>query len=493
MKRLRGLAPAAALALAAFLAYGGPRLFRLGFYHDDWWFLSVLRFSAPDFSGRLGGLLADSQVLLLRPLDAPALAGLFSLFGTEPLGWQAAALTACLFVALGARRLLVLYGASEGVALVGAVLALAYPNKEGAMFWPMAAIVPFSFAFFVWASVHHIEWVKDGRRWRLRAAGVCLLASLAFYDQSFFQAAAWALLPFAAEGERRRRSVQGLATAAGVVALFAVYKFVVVPRVFGVVFNKPLILTVTNALWVSFRALESCFGWRLFASAAGAVAAALRSAPFAAVAALALPWAALRAADRGPGAEPGAVRRLASFGAALWVLGYLPIMVSDYRPTPFSHMNRINYVPAFGLALAAASVALSGAHRRRWEALGATLAGFFLAAHVGFAGYWAEAAGYSEAARRIVQARLSAWPADAVLLFNQPTLMVGRRAPLFLASWDATGAVRVWTGDASREADSLRPGVRFLPAGVAISERLLPYAHVRVLDLRSQSLVPLNP
>lgn len=491
MTRLRAWAPAAVLVLGVLLAYGGPLALRLGFYHDDWWFLSVLHFAPGGFAGRLSALLADSRTLLLRPLDAPALAGLYTLFGVAPLGWQAAVAASVAAGAFGAERLLRLYGAPPRLALLGALLALAYPNKEGAMFWPMAGIVAASFSLFVWATVHHVEWVKDGDRRRLAASAACLAASLGFYDQSFFQTAAWALLPFAAAGDRRRRLAQGLALAAAVTVLFAAYKFVVVPKVFGVVFNKTLVLDPRNAAVVLARGLWASLGWEMAASALGAAWALFVLHPLVACAAAALPWAVRRFWPEGPDAEPGAARRLALFGGALFFLGYLPIMVSDYRPTPFSHMNRINYVPAFGLALAAAAAALGGPRRGLRTAAFAGLASLCLAAHGGFAGYWAESRLWQERARAAVLAKRSEWPAGTTLLFNQPTLMVGRRAPVFLASWDSTGAVRVWTGDASRTADALRPGARLSAEGVHLSQRLFRFDDVRVLDVGAGSIGPM--
>lgn len=493
MNRWRPWAPAALLAAGTFFAYGGPLLFRLGFYTDDWWFLSVMRFAPPGFSGALGALLTESKALLLRPFDGPLIAALYSLFGLSPLGWQCATMLAVFAVALGAERLLRLCGAPPAVALLGAILALAFPNKDGAMFWPMAGIIPVSLAFFVWATVFHAEWVREGGRGRLAASTGCLLVSLGFYDQSFFQFAAWALLPPAPGPEGRRRSIQGLGAAAALTVLFAAYKFVVVPRIFDVVFNKSVVLSPLNSAIVVLRAIEASLGPRLAASALGAAAVSLLTNTLTAAAAFGLPWMVHRLWPEEPEAPPGVARRLAFFGLALFWLGYLPIMVSNYRPTPLTHENRINFVPSLGLALAAASLALSGARRFVWRRAGAALAGVCLAAHAGFAGYWAEAAKIQDDIRRVVEQKAADWPADTVLLIRQRELYIGGHAPLFTASWDATGAVRLWTGDGKRSADALRPGVGFFPGGVVISQRLLAYDKVRVLDLEARSIAPLTP
>lgn len=489
MNRLRPWLPALVLGLGTVLAYGGPLLLRLGFYHDDWWFLSVMRFGAPGFVGRVSALLADGGTLYLRPFDAPLWSVLYGLFGLTPWGWQAVTLLTALAAALGAERLLRAYGASPRVAVLGALTALAYPTKDSALFWPLADVVPASFACFLWATVLHVEWVRDGRKGSLAGAGGLLLLSLGLYDQSFFQFGAWALPPRQEGPEARRRTFQGLATAVAVTAAFSLYKFVLVPRVFGVAFNKTLVLSLKNAIVVSVRALETAVGWRMLQGCLTAASEAFLHHPVTAVAAVALPWAVLRFADGGITAVPGRARRLAQFGAALFVLGYLPIMVSDYRPTPFTHMNRINYAPTWGLVLAAAALALDGARRERWERAGAAFGSLFLAAHVGFAAYWAESWVIQERVRRTVVERLADWPAGTTLLFRQPALLVGGHAPTFLASWDATGAVKLWTGDQTRTADSLRPGVRLVPEGVSISQRVYSFDQVRILDVMGGAIV----
>lgn len=493
MTRLKAWAPGAVLLAGSLVAFGGPLLWKLGFYHDDWWFLSVMRFSPEGFRGRLGALLADGGTLHLRPLDAPLWSALYGLFGLDPWGWQAATLLMALATAFGVERLLRAYGVAPRAALVGALAALAYPTKDAALFWPLADVVPASFACFVWATVLNASWVRAGGRGALAGSAGLLLVSLGFYDQSFFQFLAWALPPKADTPEKRRRVLLGLAAAAAATALFALYKFVLVPRLFGVAFNKTLVLSLSNAFLVAVRALETSLGWRTLSAAGEAAYEALRSNTLTALAGLALPWAALRLGEGGTGGAPGAARRLACFGAALFALGYLPIMVSDYTPTPFTHMNRINYAPTLGLVLAAAALSVEGSRRLLWERAGAALCGLFLAAHAGFAGYWAESWRWQLRARDAVVARLADWPAGTTLLFQQPTLMVGRRAPLFLASWDSTGAVKLWTGDASRTADALRPGSRIHPDGVVISERAFRFDQVRLLDVATGRLGRIAP
>ncbi|MBI3298361.1 MAG: hypothetical protein HYZ75_09380 [Elusimicrobia bacterium] len=492
---MTGVGPRTALflAAAAFLAYGGPLIAELGFYHDDWWFLSVMRFAPDGFAARLAALLKDSPSLHFRPLDAPLLAGLYTTFGLAPLGWQAAALAANLAAAWAGALVLAEYGAGPRAAALGAVFALSYPNKDAALFWPMTVIIPTSWALFLFATLAHLDWVKRGRRASLGASALLLLLSLSFYDQSLFQFLAWTVLPEAAEGEARRRSRAGLAAAAGAAALVLFYRFFVVRQVFGVEYNKQLLLSPVNALLVGLRALETSFGWRIVKGALLGARDGLAAAPLTALAAAALPWGAWKLLPEGPEAAGARARRLALFGAALFVLGYLPIALSDYRPTPLTHMNRINLVPVGGLALAGAALAMAGARRRRWALAGTAACSLFMAAHVGFAGYWAESARIQASARALLLSNLGLAPPDATLLIGWPGFYVGQRAPLLLASWDATGAVRVWTGDRSREADVLRPDVVFVPEGVSISGRVLPYPSVRVLDVEKAMVLTVSP
>lgn len=480
------------LAAAAFLAYGGPLITRLGFYHDDWWFLNVMFFAPDGFGPRLAALLKDTQIFHFRPLDAPIIAALYSAFGLEPLGWQSASLVANLACALAAWRILALFGAGPRTAVLGALLALVYPNKDAAAFWPTTVIIPSSYALFLGGYLAHLDWVRNARRSSLALASLCVLCSLAIYEQSLFQLAAWAITPEPPDGVKRRRLIEGLGVAAATAAAFLAYKFLLVPRLWGVSYNKPVILSISNFIVVSLRALESSFGWRLALSVGKALLAAFREQPVTAVMAAALPWAAWTLFPEGEPAADGRAKRLALLGGALFILGYLPFTVSDYRPTPLTHMNRINMVPAGGLALAAAAAAL-GSRRRLAQSVGAALVSVFLAAHVGFAGYWAESWRLQSLARDAVINDLAKWPADTTLLFRWERLMIGDRAPLLLMSWDTTGAVRVWTGDKTRSADNLRPGVKFTPGGVAISQRLFAYPALRVLDVAGGRILRLQP
>jgi hypothetical protein len=66
---------------AGVLAYGGPALLDLGFYHDDWFTLSHIHFAPPSWIDRMRTLAATDATQWFRPLDIPLWCGLYTLFG----------------------------------------------------------------------------------------------------------------------------------------------------------------------------------------------------------------------------------------------------------------------------------------------------------------------------------------------------------------------------------------------------------------------------
>lgn len=480
MRGREGWAVAAVLAAAAFLACGGTRFGELGFYHDDWILLSTMSFGPePGFLGRVRALLEHAPSFLLRPLDAPLLAALFGLFGTDPLGWQAVLLASNAACALLAARLLSRLGADAAGAALGGTLLLCYPNKDSTAFWPMLVVSPLALALFLSATLVEARRIEAGGRAAALAAPALLIAAFGLYELCLPLVFLWPLLP-ARDEASRARARRGLLSAGACVAAYVLFKLVVVPYGFGVAFNKPLSASPLNALVVALRAVESNVGWRLALAVAGGVRRAFAESPVAAAAALALPWAALRFLPR---REGGGSLRVAAFGAGTFALGYLPLLVSDYRPTPLTVTNRVNLVAAVGAAALWSAAASAG-----WRRTAAAAASAALCAHVGFAGAWREGYRRQLAVRDAVLRVLPDWPAETVLLVRVPVLEVDRRAPVFLASWDTAGAVRLWTGEKERDADVVRPGFALVDGGVRTSGRLLPRARVRLLDVEKGTL-----
>lgn len=475
---------------ATFLCFGGPRMGSLGFYHDDWAFLWVLDSAPGGFWGRMAALASHHSSLLLRPLEIPLYTAIFALSGTEPLAWQALLLLATAAAAWGAFGLLCRFGVGRGPALLGALMFLAYPNKDGAMYWPCLLVGPLALAAWLAAYRLHLDFVETGRGRSLGLSLACLGASLMVYDNCIALLPVWLITPALADRGVPTRARAGCAAAAAVLALVLVYKFVIAPRFIGVGFNKPMALSAAHFLSVYRLGIESSLGPALAKIAWDFFALSLEAVPFLAVSALILPWTALA---WGTSESPApAWRPLLALGAALFLLGYLPFTISDYVPRATTHMNRVNLVPAMGLALAA--VALAAGPLRPLRRVLPALVGVGLAAHVGFALAWAESYRLQLGVRDAIVRGLDRWPADARLLLLTPRFFVDNKAPIFLAHWDISGAARIWTRDPSRQADVITPQTDFRPEGVRHRGETLAYEKVRVLDVaRGVLLSDLKP
>lgn len=478
-----------ALLLAAFVCYGGFGLSRLGFYLDDWHLLSGVALAPPGWTSAMRGLLAQAGAIGFRPLEIPIFAGLYWLNGLDPLRWQLSLLTVNLAAAWNLRGLLLRFGADGGAALLAALLLLAWPGKDATLFWPSTVFLPVSLAAFLGAYRLHLDFVENGSIPVLGGAAVCLLVALTSYDQCLLLFPLWLLVPSRGPAARRR-ALGGVALAAALAFLTVAYQLWLAPRLLGHPHNKSMIFSPSQALFVYARGLDALFGPALASSAlASAGREAARSPLLAACAALA---AAVTLVVGGEDRPEAFRRRRLALAAGFVLLGYLPIAVSNYVPTPFSHMNRINLVPAVGAAILAGEVLRLFRRAQAGQAAGVALAWSLLVASAGSAGSWAESYRRQLELRRTALSQLDLWPRECTLLLRLPELFVNGAVPVFLAHYDSSGAFRLWTGDPGRKADVLAPETRFLPEGVDNNGRRTPYALVRVLDAASGRILRLG-
>lgn len=500
MRKLRSLLPSdprrrddaaafGALLLAAFVCSGGMGITRLGFYLDDWHLLAGMSFAPPGWLAAMRGLVVQAGAIVFRPFEIPFFAGLYALNGLHPLRWQLSLMALNIAAAWNLRRLLLRFGADEGAALLAALLLLAWPSKDATLFWTSTVFLPFALAAFLGAYRLHLEFVESGSRRALAGAGVCLLASLTSYDQCMFLFPLWLLVP-SRGAAARRRSLWGTALAAAVAVLVVVYQFELVPRLFGHPHNKTTVFSLAHALFVYGRGLDALFGPALIR---GVLTATLRMAAqsplLAACAALAA--AGVLAVRGGPLRELPR-RRLLALGAGLVVLGYLPIVFSDYVPVPFSYMNRINLVPAAGAAILVGELLALLPRRRAGLIAGALLACCLFAANARSSDDWAESYRHQLDMRASVLSQLDRWPQATTLLIRQPELLVNGSVPVFLYHYDSSAAFQIWTGDRGRRADVLVPSTRFLPEGIDNDGRKAPYASVRLLDAATGRILQLK-
>ncbi len=484
----------ALLAAAGWCAYGGPALLDLGFYHDDWFTLSIIHFAPPSLEHRMATLANADATQWFRPLDIPLWCGLYALFGLDPLPWQAFLLLVNVGGAVAAAQVAHRYGLSRARSLLAGLLFLAYPSKDANLYWPLNVISPLSLLLALAAHLRALAYIQTGREASRWAAAGLYLASVATYDQTAFLPAAWLAHPRlfdAGVGPRARRA---FLTAGAALAAFFSYKFLIVPFGLGIPYSKTVILSPWNFVRAYLAGINSLAGPELIQGTLLSLWRGLSTQPLAAVAALALPWLLISRRWEGDDEPAFSSSRdaLVLVGALMAALAYLPVALSAYVPAPLNHQNRINLGPALGLVLAAGGcVSRAGAGRPSGLILAA---GVLLAAQCGSALSWAESYRRQVDVWGQVLRLKEAWPADKTLLVRLPERYVDRRAPVFDASWDITGAVRLWTGDARRRARTLNPRMRFEPDHIREpGEMDIRYDEALVLDVAAGTLVSAGP
>jgi hypothetical protein len=481
LRRLLSM-PLVFLGSAAFICWGGLQITDLGFYHDDWPLLLRLQTSNLPLWPRLLAEYANG-VHLYRPLTPFAWTLPHAAFGLNPLPWQFLALSINLLMAGSVYRLLRRFDLSTEAAALCSVLFLAYPNKDATLFWPdVALILTFSLAMFTESYLRHLDYVTHGRSRDRWLSAVCLLACFCAYEQCFFLLPLWLITP---EGSGRARVGASLKSAAAAWTAFAFYKFLLLPALFP--YPKSLEISVLRIGYTVYTALRTHFDPRYWLYLGGCLLDALRAHPWLSLTALALPWAAAWAAPR-PGRSSGAWR-LILLGLGFFVLGYLPIALSTYVPTPYNMMNRLNQIPALGVVLVMAGLWARRPDTRQARVAMALLCGAFLTIHITFADYWVESYRQQHEVGTLVKQHSAQWPADKTLIVRLRTRYVGERAPVFDAYYDVSAALNLWTGQ-RRPADIWSPRMTPKPKGLFVEGRVYPYDEVLLLDVPAGTLAP---
>jgi hypothetical protein len=480
------------LLIAAFFCYGGPRIVRLGFYLDDWILLSYMRFAPPGFFSSFKALTAANGGLLFRPLDAPLLAGLYTLFGLHPTAWQAALLLTNVLLAFAAGRLLARYGVSPRMAAFGALLFLVWPNKDATMFWPLAINNSMSLLAMLAAYLAHLEYVEGGRGGFLGLSVALTLVSLSLYDQCLFLFPLWLVTPRLLENGVPTRAKRGAWAAAAATGVFLFYKFAFVPGILGVHYNKTFVFSPSHFFLTFFAGLNAAFGLRLMKFCLLSLRVAFKVSPVLAAIAALYPWIMPKLPNPSPQPRRAAAVTLVLLGALIYLLACLPIAVSDYFLTPINHMNRLNEVPVLGLILALIGIGTLTIEARLLERVACVLASLLLAIHVGLPCFWVESYRRQNLVRAQVLENLGRWPADKTLLLMLPERYVAGKVPVFDAHYDITGAIRIWTGDPTRRADTVTPRMDFLPDGVVTAMGKLPYESLVLLESAHDLFTPIG-
>lgn len=462
---------------------------RLGFYHDDWALLQQMI----AHGGGLAELIAFQlrrTVHLYRPLSVLCWTLPYWFFGLRPLGWHL--LMTALTGGLGAALYSILreHGASELNAVLAALIFMAFPNADATLFWPdVAMILSMSLLCFLLAYREHLRYMRDGlegARWRSAAL---LFLSLCAYEQPFFLLPIWLFAPGGGV-ERSWRMRRSLALGAAAVVIYALYKFALVPQF--VPYNKPVSFSARHALFVCYMALRAVADPRWIFYLLQVAWRGVHWHPLLALGALLTPAAAWRALDReNASGSAKTARTLIFWGGSLYALAYVPFFFSDYAPAAYDHMNRLNQLPAIGLAALACGWAAVRPGKLRTAAL-AVVAAFCLITSTAFAEIWAQSYRRQLAVRDAVLAHEESWPPHQLLLIHLDELYVARKAPVFLAGYDVASAIAIWTGRQDRDAVVYTQWTHLGLDALQTQAGSVPYGSVSLLDMANGRIEKLD-
>ncbi len=446
MSKARPRAEQAALFLAAlaFAAYAF-KIRGLGFYDDDWAWLAILA-KSPDqgWFALISHFAKDHDGVWARPLNFPAFAALYKLFGAWALGWHLflAALTAWGGVALW--RWLEDEGLGRPTAVLAAGLFVLWPNHDATRHWVALYSAPAALALT-------FEALRLRKRSPNLSAHALLIGGL-MYEGSALLAA----VPVVTDAWRARKLGFWRAWLAGVAAnvgpltgLFCLvlWQRVLSPRLFSPerhpmslspahffqVFWTGLECSLLNRLWhllykhaLWAKSLFSVWNWIAWAAASAVLAACARS----------------TLTEESPSDDAPL------FAAALFFFGYAPyVFDATYVPAIFSATNRVNFTGSAGAALFAAwgmrrlFAARSAAPRSAGLVLCAVLPAVCLLST------WTSNAQWAAAAKRQLEIlgglnrRLDHAPPGekTILLFGLDTFIGS--APVFNSTYDLEGAL----------------------------------------------------
>ena len=423
-------------ALAVLAAHGWKNISNLGFYHDDWTVFAILETGAQNGTGSLRSLMHAFPNLIYRPLD-PLLWWIeHAFFGLNPLGWHLVSAALLTGVAALTGLLAIRRGASTRTAAVAAVLLISWPCKDSVQFWPGVATSLCASALWLLSELARASYESRGGRGRAAASVLAFLAGLGFYEQSLFLPLAWLFDPPSSREAGKRRRALMVAMASAIAAWFLARSLL--PRLTGVSYPRPLQISLQHIALVALS-MPRAHGPETFWAVLRELRLNALAAPLGAALALALPWLTKLL----PEEKHGRLAAFPAYGLAIFILAYLPMAFSDYKPVPLGPENRLNLAPAIGLALAFAAWRQARARTAAADAAVLILAGLLLAASGGTARLWAEAARKQEAILSGISAQIVRWPPERELILLQKEPLAGGRAPVFLSHDSLTFALNL--------------------------------------------------
>jgi len=512
------------IADAAFIVVVGslPALFYtrgLGFYFDDHLFLGMMSTSQDQSIGGLFDALAADPKAQLRPLVYFLIATEYWLFGASPMPYHIvlAALVPMCAVALYA--LLVRLRLPRYLALAAPVLFASAPHYSSVKLWPIlfSPTLSLTLAFISLLAGYSAVTARGNRAWLwLATACLTMLASVFMYETTLPLFAVAVLFHWlqAFRESGRWRYTAGVLTSVLAVAL--IVKLVAADRVgretsYAIGFDNGFLhhigYVVSGAVKVNFGTygvgLPYVLSWtalnRLTWSAvvAGAfvgVATFVYLVRVAAVSVEELP------AWRGRPAS----QYIAVAGLAVVVVGYsLFLTGANVFFTSVGIDNRVNMIPAVGMALIALALILRALRlfsaRRRpivfaLAVASLAAAGTFITTTI--AGYWREAADHQREVLSGLRAALPEDPAGKTVILDGTCPEVGPGI-VFTAHYDLGGALQTIYRDPTLEGAVMTPVIGVESRGVVLTTlvydraepRFYPYSRKLVVyDSRRHTL-----
>lgn len=498
----------------------------LGFYLDDYNALMLMS-TSDDQSlwGYYASLLSGDPKSHLRPVEYAVLAALYWLFGASPLPYQV--FLAALVPLCAAMLYLVVFRLTRRrhVALGVAILFAMAPHYSSARFW-VVAFSPTAVLTLYLVSLYCVLRALETRGTRLAAwaAGGCIamLASLFVYEIALpLFAATAAYFVYRGWASRQREIALGAAAYALVLAVALVVKLGLALEVGeetsysiagyqgGLIHHAAYV--TSGAIKINFGTygiglpyvvwwiLDNRFSWIALGSSILVgllvylyLARVVRFDP---------------SASSARGVRWPLWRELVAIGLFLIAAGYgLFVVTGQIYMTSVGIDNRVNVVPALGMAVLAVGLLLRVSDffsaPRRPMVFGAGIAGLAAAGVLvtsTTAGYWSSAYSSQLEVMGKLERALPLDPSNTTVLLDGICPEIGPGI-IFLGHYDLAGALRTKYRDTSIKAavmtDDVRPtrhGVEIATTWVGITERMLyPYGRgLLVYDWRRDSLVPL--
>ncbi|HSJ12793.1 MAG TPA: hypothetical protein VK939_00165 [Longimicrobiales bacterium] len=460
-----------------------PYVTGLGLYSDDWGLLSTLHNSDGSYSGLLASIM---EVLAPRPVQGHILAGLYWLFGLDPLGYHAlnsAALAAAVLLFYHSLRAL---GCSRLIALVVPLIFGLLPHYSTDRFWIAAFQANAAILLYFVSLYADVRFVlrPRGLAWLWKVLGtVALIGSVLSYEvtAALFLVNVVVLLHVAGvrhQGAWDRRALPAaLAVASNilVLGLTIAYKLAVTERadIAGGLRYRAL-RVLTEGVPVHFGE----YGLGLPVK----VARALRDYPDALVITVSALIGLAVGAYLLLVVRPALVRfdrrvrwpAVMLAGAGLFAAGYGVALMTweiGFHTTGANNRTAIGAAVGVSWVFAGAIGWLSSSlsrERLRWVAfagLVALLAAGSTLLTSTVARFWIHAARRQDALIAGLRQQLPSLPAGSTLLLDGICPFEGP-APVFVTWWDTRGMLELTYQDWSLRGDVVRPNTEVLPAGI---------------------------